>query len=130
MCLQGLLSLINLDAKKDDGIKGMEAPGQRGEATGTTTALLSVFADDMGICLRDENQLPKFRELLGVYEEGSDARNSWDKTFALRTGKLRGRNTLPAGWQEGRDINCDPQSLRYLGTYEGNPDACAKKMGE
>ena len=49
-------------------------------------------------------RLDRIRALLDVYEEGSGAKNSWEKTNGLRVGPLRGDATLPEGWREGENI--------------------------
>ena len=72
--------------------------------------------------------MPRFRELLKIYEQGSGAKNSWEKTFALRLGALRLSNALPSGWIEGRDINFIGAAQRYLGIFLGAPVAVANTI--
>ena len=74
------------------------------EFKGTT---FSAFADDALAFLRDVDQLEPFRALLGVYERGAKAVNSWPKTSILRLGSLRGSTHLPAGWTGGSEISGD-----------------------
>ena len=52
------------------------------------------FADDLVCFLRDEDELPAFRQLLRVYERGAGAQNSWPKTHGMRIGSLRGSHTV------------------------------------
>ena len=66
------------------GVRGIAVPAESG--SGETHASVSAFADDLCIFLRDADQLPRFRQLLEVYEEGAGALNSWEKTEALRIG--------------------------------------------
>jgi len=49
----------------------------------TTTIKAQAFADDLLACLRSTKELPLFKELLSIYENGSAARNNWDKTESL-----------------------------------------------
>ena len=68
------------------------------------------------------------KELLGVYERGSGARNSWGKTAGLRVGSLRGSTYLPDGWVEGRDIRTQDPVIRYLGVFLGAREEVARKF--
>ena len=117
LCIQGFISLIQQDASMARGVRGIAVPAESGQ--GETHASVSAFADDLCLFLRDADQLPRFRQLLEVYEEGAGALNSWEKTEALRIGSLEGDQYLPEGWQEGRDISTKKTVIRYLGVYLG-----------
>ena len=130
LCIQGLISLVTRDAESGDArrLRGIPLPPREDSRGGPSTrALISAFADDLCLYLQDEQQLPRFRELLKIYEQGSGAKNSWEKTFALRLGALRLSNTLPSGWIEGRDINFIGAAQRYLGIFLGAPVAVANE---
>jgi hypothetical protein len=79
MCIQGLLSLMNRDAQQPGGLQGIEVPDERGNITSAPQFHFSAFADDVCLFLRDEDQLPRFKHLLGIYEIGAGALNSWEK---------------------------------------------------
>ena len=126
MCIQGLLSLMNRDAQQPGGLQGIEVPDERGNVTSTPQLYFSAFADDVCLFLRDEDQLPRFKHLLGIYEIGAGALNSWEKTIGMRIGTLRTSTHLPQGWVEGSDITfakpLDDNAVRYLGAFLGAPE--------
>ena len=126
LCIQGLISLIKRDQLRKEGIKGIQVPGPKGEDA-AATANVSCFADDLCLFLKDENQLPRFKELLEIYVEGSGAKNSWKKTEGMRLGSSKGSNRLPEGWIEGKDICTQSGLIRYLGIFLGAPEQVAKK---
>ena len=137
LCIQGLISLLNTDAKRAGGIRGIPMPRVHvSTASPAPTVMLSAFADDVCVFLQDSSQLTRFRQLLDTYCEGAGAKNSWEKTVGLRVGAERGKNDLPEGWEEGRDINCSPEMqiggetvrgvIRYLGVFLGAPEGVAK----
>ena len=87
--------------------------------------------------LRDADQLPTFRSLLHIYEQGSGARNSWPKTHMLRVGALRDSDYLPPGWVDSKDevagqtsVDCSGAVIRYLGIFLGAPEQVARKWHE
>ena len=123
LCIQGFLSLVRQDARLTTGLRGIAVP--REKDAGQDTLIASAFADDLCLFLRDADQLPRFRQLLEVYEEGAGALNSWAKTEALRIGSLVGSEYLPEGWQEGRDISTQAGVIRYLGVFLGTTDRVA-----
>ena len=77
--------------------------------------------------MRTKYQLPRFRNLLDVYEEGAGAKNSWKKTEGLRIGTSIGSTSLPPGWEEGKDICTTSAVICYLGIFLGaDEETCAK----
>ena len=130
MCIQCFISLIHVDSQRADGIKGIEIPGELGDTTQPTMATVCAFADDLMISLRDADQLDRFKELLFIYEDGSGAVNSWEKTCALRVGSLRDDEYLPEGWEDGVNIDCSSALIRYLGIFLGADEAVAKQWEE
>ena len=125
LCIQGFISLIEQDARLARGVRGIAVPAEDGR--GETHASVSAFADDLCLFLRDADQLPRFRQLLEVYEEGAGALNSWEKTEALRIGSLVGDHYLPPGWEEGKDIRTTTGVIRYLGIFLGAPERVAEE---
>ena len=63
----------------------MQIPGTRGLINTPVTA----FVDDLNLYCRKTEDLSKFKSILKIYEEGSNALNSWEKTIALRLGPYR-----------------------------------------
>ena len=84
---------VHFIGDNDDIVLG----GELGDTTQPTMATVCAFADDLMISLRDADQLDRFKELLFIYEDGSGAVNSWEKTCALRVGSLRDDEYLPDG---------------------------------
>ena len=78
--------------------------------------------------LKNTHQLTRFRKLLRVYERGSGALNSWDKTFAVRIGSLAESEYEPDEWKQtwketvgekGRPSIFTDGVIRYLGIFLG-----------
>ena len=126
LCIQGLISLLKRDQLRPNGIKGIEVP-RKSTSTHHEMASVSCFADDLCIFLKDTNQLPRFKQLLEIYEEGAGALSSWEKTEGMRIGSSIGETTLPKGWKEGEDIVTSSGVIRYLGIYLGTTDEVASK---
>ena len=98
--IQSFVSMLH-----QSDLEGIEMPGKGGDETATQTIKVLAFADDLVVFLRDESQLPRFKELLEVYEEGAGAVNSWEKTHGMRVGTLRdSTNRLPDCVPRGRCI--------------------------
>ena len=127
LCIQGLISLLKRDQLRPNGIKGIEVPS-KSTSPQHEIASVSCFADDLCLFLKDTNQLPRFKELLEVYEEGAGALNSWEKTEGMRIGSSIGETTLPTGWKEGEDIVTSSGVIRYLGIFLRNKRRSSKKM--
>ena len=104
LVLQGFLSLLDQNARVDHGIQGITLPDNCGSTKPGVLSLVSGFADDLGITLKNTQQLTLFKPLLTTYENGSGAKNSWEKSLGIRLGALATENTLPEGWIEGKDI--------------------------
>ena len=123
LVIQSFISLVNVapdtrEIREEFGaIDGISAPGRGGH--GTQQLRILGFADDIVCFLRDADELPAFKRLLNVYERGSGAQNSWEKTHAIRVGSLRDSEYLPEGWVEGRDISTRDAVVRYLGIFLG-----------
>ena len=124
LCIQGILSLVARDALKPEGIKGINIPNKNGEA-GNDIVTSTTFADDICMLLEGVDQLDRFKTLLSIYEVGSGAKNSWEKTEGIRLNG--GGGDLPAGWIEGVNITLDKTVTRYLGIYLGTTEATAKE---
>ena len=72
LCIQGLISLLNTDAKRAGGIRGILMPRTREGATSPApTVMISAFADDVRVFLQDSSQLTRFRQLLDTYCDGA-----------------------------------------------------------
>ena len=119
LVLQSFLSLLNTT----DALTGVHIPGEGGDEEQPAIIKALGFADDLVIFLRNADQLDEFKRLLAIYEDGSGALNSWEKTFGMRVGSLRGSDYLPQGWEEGRDINTTNSLIRYLGIFLAPWDA-------
>ena len=74
LCIQGLISLLQRDTRLPEGVRGIPVPSATG--SGLDIASVSAFADDLCLFLQDADQLPRFKQLLEVYEEGAGALNS------------------------------------------------------
>ena len=125
LCLQGLLSLIQVDSETPGGMRGIRIPDAEGQCLNRPQVSSSAFADDLGIPLNGTYDLQRFKEVpLRTYEEGSGARNSWDKTCCMHIGDPE--CSLPTGWREGIDVACIRDGIiRYLGIYLGAKDKVA-----
>ena len=123
LCLQSFLSLIDQNNKLPEGIKGITLPDNHNNTTPGITSLVSGFADDLGITLKNTDQLTLFKPLLTIYENGSGAKNSWDKSLGIRLGSIQNETSLPPGWEEGIDIVTKSNVMRYLGTYLGEKNS-------
>ena len=117
---------LKRDQLRPNGIKGIEVPS-KSTSPQHEIASVSCFADDLCLFLKDTNQLPRFKQLLEIYEEGAGALNSWEKTEGMRIGSSVGETTLPTGWKEGEDIVTSSGVIRYLGIFLGTNDEVAKK---
>ena len=126
LCIQGRISLLKRDQLRPNGIKGIKVPG-KSTSPQHEIASVSCFADDLCLFLKDTNQLPRFKQLLEIYEEGAGALNSWEKTEGMRIGSSVGETTLPKGWKEGEDMVTSSGVIRYLGIYLGTTDEVANK---
>ncbi len=102
-------------------------PEAGGDESNCRSLKAGAFADDLNLFLRNTDQLTPFRALLAIYENASGAVNSWQKTFRLRVGTLRGSDVLPTGWVEERDINTTNTLIKYLEMFLGAPADVAKK---
>ena len=80
--LQPFISLLKTHPDKPEGI---QIPGTRGLINIPITA----FADDLNLYCRKAEDLSKFKYILSIYENGSNALNSWEKTMALKLGPYR-----------------------------------------
>jgi ribonuclease HI len=126
LCIQGLISMTHLHARRTDGfgIRGIEIPDRMGRTDVPITTIISAFADDICLCLRSAAYLPAFRrDILAVYELGAGALNSWEKTYGWHLGPNAANSALPDGWTEGIDITCSRNKvLRYLGIFMGTDE--------
>ena len=147
-CLSPILYLLHLQSflslLDTAGVGGVDGPRLHGieipaDSAGSNSVELKVasYADDMCCFLRDADQLPTFRSLLHIYEQGSGARNSWPKTHMLRVGALRDSDYLPPGWVDSKDevagqtsVDCSGAVIRYLGIFLGAPEQVARKWHE
>ena len=68
LCLQTFTSLV----ARDGQLQGVAVPGRGGR--GEREIRGAGYADDLAAWLRDETHLPRFKELLSVYERGSGAK--------------------------------------------------------
>ena len=131
LVIQSFISLVHQSralSSQHEGlgvIEGISVPGSGGDLAHPTALRVLGFADDLVVFLRDGDELPAFQSLLRVYERGAGAVNSWEKTHAMRVGALRGSDELPAGWEEGRDIDTSGAAIRYLGIFLGCEEAVA-----
>ena len=82
-------------------LQGVEVPGTLGDAGRPRTVKAQAFADDLLAFLRSTRELPLFKQLLGVYEDGSGSRNNWSKTEGLL---VRGSAVLPGGWNKDHAV--------------------------
>jgi len=123
---QSFLSLLNKPGDQPKP-KGVEIPGPGGDSNNPSELVAAAFADDAMVALETEDELPHFKNLLNIYEDGADALNSWPKTFAMRVGSLRESDHLPEGWEEGRDIITNTTDIRYLGIFLGTAENVAKR---
>ena len=138
LCIQGLISLLNVDARSPEGLRGIAIPDEWGgvRADQPTVLLTSAFADDVCVFLHDSTQLVRFRSLLDEYCLGAGALNSWEKTVGLRVGAEKAVTGLPFGWKEGQDVSMCPTVkangveavgvVRYLGIFLGVPEGVAR----
>ena len=76
LCIQGLISLMNEDEKKEEGLRGIPIPNDWGETNSPTILITSAFADDVCVFMKNAKQLTRFRTLLNTYCEGAGAENS------------------------------------------------------
>ena len=133
LVIQSFVSLLNVSSQLEEQhgplgrIHGITVPGIGGDELNTQQLRVLAFADDIVCFLRDEDELPAFRQLLRVYERGAGAQNSWPKTHGMRVGALRDSQHLPTGWVEGRDINTSAATVRYLGIFLGASERVAKE---
>ena len=123
LVIQSFISLIDTSPE----LQGVAIPGPGGDEQRPHIHKGLVFADDVLLSLKDEDQLVPFKKLLHIYEHGTGAKNSWPKTHGLRVGALRESTYLSAGWMKGRDINTDTTLIKYLGIFLGVPEETAQK---
>ena len=129
LCLQTFMSLMATDDGDGDAasrLRGLMVPSVDRE--GETEVFAIGYADDLVGTLRDEDQLPRFKKLLGVYERGSGAENDWDeKTVALRIGSLRASTHMPAWDGPAASQLFKDEVVRYLGIFLGTDEQVARE---
>ena len=129
LCLQTFMSLMATDDGDGDPaarLRGLMVPSVNRE--GETEVFALGYADDLVAALRDEDQLPRFKKLLGVYERGSGAENDWDeKTVAVRIGSLRDSTHMPVWDGPSAEQLFKDEVVRYLGIFLGTDEQVARE---